>query len=146
MNTTDSSVWKGNASGVITARSFYKYLMHGESSMVGVSWSWVWKLWCSQKNRFFVWLVLHGRLVTNEYRVRIGIGSEDMCPSCSAHSETIQHMLRDCTNTRQIWHSLLPPDAIRNFFNQPFLPWLRYHATATDGLASFGHTLGDLPF
>lgn len=49
---------------------------------------------------FFVLLVSHGRIATNLYRSHIGITSNDMCSWCDQFSESILHLLRDCSHSR----------------------------------------------
>lgn len=128
LSSADSITWKRNATGLLTAHSFYKYLTQSAQLPDPDSWTWVWKLSCPQKIRVFVWLIMHGRLATNVYRARLGLASDDICPSCSIHSETIQHMLRDCPTARQVWESLISPTNATNFFSLPLVPWLKAQA------------------
>lgn len=52
----------------------------GEESWVG--WRKIWKLGVQQWFRVFVWLMTHGRLVTNVERRRRHIGASTVCGGC----------------------------------------------------------------
>lgn len=48
----DKMVWKGNAYGIMMARSLYQFLMANDESRTSRKWKWVWRLDCLQKVRF----------------------------------------------------------------------------------------------
>lgn len=50
----DQNIWKGNEDGIITAHSFYKYLMADDENRASRKWSWMWKIHCPQKSSFSV--------------------------------------------------------------------------------------------
>ncbi|MBA0809502.1 hypothetical protein Gohar_025151, partial [Gossypium harknessii] len=63
-----------------------------------------------QRVRFFLWLALKQRLLTNAERARRGLGIDGVCQVCGHGSEDIMHVLRDCPATRDIWNKLIPVD------------------------------------
>ena len=78
----DTLTWKGNAEGIVTAKSLYRFLIKQENTRVTRKWEWVWKLNCPQKIRFFVWLLLHERIPVNAYRSHISIPCNILCDRC----------------------------------------------------------------
>ena len=65
----------------------------------------------------FMWLVAHGRILTNYSRSRWGTGVSATCPCCGNVDETVLHVLRDCRSASQVWIRLVPSDWITNFFS-----------------------------
>lgn len=55
------------------------------------------------KCKFFIWLVLHDRCWTTERRKRHGLQDQDTCVLCIQESEMIDHLLVNCSFTREIW-------------------------------------------
>lgn len=95
MNVKDVCTWKGCTDGVPTTRSFFKFLSRDESNFSFSRWEWICKLYCPQKLRFFVWLLVHDRLPVNAYRKHIGSSDSDLCDHCGTYSETVLYMVRD---------------------------------------------------
>jgi hypothetical protein len=58
-------------------------------------WRRVWKLNVPERVRHFVRSLLHGRILTNNYRNKMGLGSA-MCDYCGTIVETELHVTRDC--------------------------------------------------
>lgn len=59
------------------------------------------------KCKFFIWLVLHERCWTAERCKRHGLQDDDTCVLCDQESETITHLLINCSYSRQVWFSAL---------------------------------------
>jgi len=53
------------------------------------------------KCKFFIWLVLHGRCWTAERRKRHNLQDDDTCILCSQESESITHLLLNCSFARE---------------------------------------------
>ena len=71
-------MWKGSANGVPTAKAFFNFInksIDEESNLE--EWMWIWKLGCTKKIRFLIWLIMRGKLLTNHYRAKIGITNSD---------------------------------------------------------------------
>jgi hypothetical protein len=67
------------------------------------NWSWIWKLEVSENTRFFVWLIIHGKIPNNSVRFNHHMTNDASCPRCGAAEETILHTLRDCPKAKRIW-------------------------------------------
>ncbi|PNX99260.1 hypothetical protein L195_g022524, partial [Trifolium pratense] len=86
----------------------------------------------------FVWLVKHGRLLTNERKHRMGLGS-DRCDYCSDRPETILHVLGDCALTRPLWISAVDTTAMRHqFFTSNLEDWIAINISCKGGTSSNG--------
>ncbi|MBA0628089.1 hypothetical protein Godav_022866, partial [Gossypium davidsonii] len=63
-----------------------------------------------QRIRFFIWLALKQRLLTNVERVRRGIGHDTTCGVCGHGFKDILYVIMDGSATRSIWDRLIPID------------------------------------
>lgn len=61
-----------------------------------------WKFLGLQRVRFFFWIALKQRLLTNAERARCGIAADPSCPMCGYESEDILHIIRDCTLAKEV--------------------------------------------
>ena len=101
----DRIVWKASKTGAFTLQSAIQ-LLQGVESDTAVKWSAIWKLRIPNRIRFFVWLLYHGRLLTNAERFRRSLSSTPQCDLCPGEVEDSQHLFRDCPHAQQIWSSL----------------------------------------
>jgi len=78
------------------------------------------------------WLVMHGSLPTNSFRVSRHLTSDTSCHRCGAAVESDLHTLRDCPRAISIWISVYPiyPN---NFYMQDCQLWFKHHATMEAG-------------
>ena len=61
------------------------------------------------KCKFFGWTVLHNRCWTAHLRYRHNLQDHDRCNLCDQGSETLDHLLVQCSFNRDVWHRLLNP-------------------------------------
>ncbi|KAK5776439.1 hypothetical protein PVK06_044398 [Gossypium arboreum] len=66
-------------------------------------WKTVWKIPGPQRVRFFFWIVLKQKLLTNVERVRRGLANDASYSICGHASENILHIIRDCTVAKEVW-------------------------------------------
>ncbi|CAN1147966.1 Putative ribonuclease H protein At1g65750, partial [Linum perenne] len=78
-------------------------ILRKSSSEAGVSWDKIWKWEGPFRVKSFLWLAIHGRLLTNSERVRRHLAASPACPRCEVASESICHTLRDCPSAAAIW-------------------------------------------
>lgn len=122
--TTDRLIWRGTKNGVMSSKSFFKFLTRGATSSGTHNWLIIWKLNCLPKIRVFVWLILHGHLPANAYRQHLGLADSDSCPRCHTSSETILHLLRDCPQSMAICRHLVPPRNWQEFTTSNIPDWI----------------------
>lgn len=96
MDKEDSWGWKMPKSGMFSIKSSYPLIDKGNVSTLSNLWDKIWKLWCPQRCISFLWLVKHGRLMTNKERCRRGF---TISPYCDYYGDTedILHVLLDCS-------------------------------------------------
>ena len=71
-----------------------------------IRWNAVWKLKLPNKLKYFVWLVLHNKILTNSQRLTICNIESALCEQCSNFKETTLHALRDCINFTKVWEGI----------------------------------------
>jgi hypothetical protein len=86
----DTRVCKENAMGIFSIAEMYHALCDFDIEGTGVVWQHIWKLKVPERVRAFIWLIKHGRLLTNERKNRMGLGT-DRCDYCGDLPETILH-------------------------------------------------------
>jgi hypothetical protein len=101
----DKLQWRWTASGNYTAKSCYLATFHG--STTSRSWKLIWKCWAPPRVKLFHWLADLDRCWTAERLARRGLPHHAVCPLCDQAIESIQHLLVECTFTRQIWHETI---------------------------------------
>ncbi|GKU95851.1 hypothetical protein SLEP1_g9158 [Rubroshorea leprosula] len=116
---TDSPFWHGSTTGDFTVSSAFAMLQSQRmASTVSVQWRWIWNIRCTERVKFFIWLLRKGRVLTNSVRFDRHMASSLMCPRCEQAIETPIHLLRDCYYSRLVWEvsDYLPS----NFFHLDF--------------------------
>jgi hypothetical protein len=98
-------------------------------------WTMIWRLKGPERVRAFVWLVKHGRLLTNERKHRMGLGS-DRCDYCFDCTETILHVLRDCTLIRPLWISAVDTAVRHQFFTSNLEDLIVINISCKGGISS----------
>ncbi|KAL4334394.1 hypothetical protein GQ457_07G013410 [Hibiscus cannabinus] len=79
--------------------------------------------------RYFLWLVVHGRILTNVERVRRHFSNDMRCGVCGLDVESIDHLFRKCPPAISLWSSLVRPGDLSAFLSMEFLDWLRFNLT-----------------
>ncbi|KAK4280376.1 hypothetical protein QN277_012007 [Acacia crassicarpa] len=115
--------WKHERNGEFGVKSAYRVLSENQEE-VAREWQWVWKLRTLPRCKAFMWLALHNKLLTNEVRVLRGMGGDGRCPWCGDDSESLIHVLRDCSETRKLWMLVGGPSLMSRFFQLERQPWL----------------------
>jgi hypothetical protein len=105
-NGNDKQICKENAGGNFSIAGMYHALCNYDLNNIDKVWKCIWRLKVPERVRTFVWMVKHGRLLTNERKHRMGLGSE-MCDFCRDHKDTTLHALRDCVLVRPLWLSVV---------------------------------------
>lgn len=112
----DTIGWRGTSTHQFIVKSAYNLLVRDQSTVDG-DWKMLWEWRGPHRIQTFMWLVAHGRILTNYRRSRWGTGVSATCPCCGNADETVLHVLRDCRPASQVWIRLVPSDWITNFFS-----------------------------
>jgi hypothetical protein len=97
-NYADLLIWEADIAGTYSTKNAYRWLLDMDDNRLShdTSWQWIWKLQVAENIRFFVWLIMHGRLQNNSTRFNKHMTNDASCPRRGAVEETIMHTLRDC--------------------------------------------------
>lgn len=97
--------------------------MKDRNGSMDVVWKMIWGWSGIKRIKFFLWLVAHGRLCTNDRRA-IWSGCNPMCSLCSNQVESILHVLRYCDHAYNVWDRVLPIQRRRDFFSVDIRCWI----------------------
>jgi hypothetical protein len=95
---------------------------HFDLHIINLVWLQIWRLKVPERVKSFVWLVKHDRLLTNDRKHIMGLGS-DRCEFCRDTVETTLHVLRDCKLVRTLWISLVDSSLRYQFFTCDLNDW-----------------------
>ncbi|KAF7806109.1 ribonuclease H [Senna tora] len=92
-----------------------------------VSWSKIWKWPVHERIRSFIWLIAHGKILTNSHRLHRKLTDNAMCPRCGREEETALHALRDCDSVADLWMRFLNPQRWNAFFSLDLCEWIEWN-------------------
>jgi len=101
----DRTIWRWTPDGSYSAKSAYTMLHAG--SIRFLSHNLMWKTWAPLKIKIFLWLAFRRQHWTGDRRLRHGLDAREECYLCEQGRETIDHILAQCSVTREIWHHAL---------------------------------------
>ncbi|KAJ8767189.1 hypothetical protein K2173_013586 [Erythroxylum novogranatense] len=113
----DLPIWRLTSNGNFSIKSAYGLLTRDCTQEEKDIWRVVWKWKGPERVKTFLWLLSHGKLLTNEVRLRRNLAPSASCPLCQDHTESILHAIRDCPKVREMWKSLVPRTAWEQFFS-----------------------------
>ncbi|PKI55072.1 hypothetical protein CRG98_024538 [Punica granatum] len=139
---SDRAVWKMSPTGGFSVKSTYELLVNGLLAEERFLCKLIWRWKGPQRVPGFVWLVGHGRLLTNELRFQRGISENGLCSICHTGLETTIHVLRDCDAAKMIWKQLVPRNLQHLFFSDDGEQWMiRNPSSSQSGLEGLSWAL-----
>ncbi|VVA38500.1 PREDICTED: ribonuclease [Prunus dulcis] len=119
----DSCIWQLTSNGEFSVKTAYLSLFTEETNY---TWNWdiIWKLQVPPKIKTFLWLLIHGKLLTNVQRVRRNLASNSNCPCCNGSMESLDHLFRRCSHAAKMWNSIGIPNQVAHSFSMDFKDWL----------------------
>ncbi|KAJ8898838.1 hypothetical protein K2173_008147 [Erythroxylum novogranatense] len=120
----DLPICRLTSNGNFSIKSAYGLLTKDFTKEEKDIWKVVWKWKGPQRVKTFLWLLSHGKLLTNEARLRRNLAPSASCPICQDHTESMLHAIRDCPKVREMWKSLVPRKVWEQFFSNPIDRWL----------------------
>ncbi|CAN1333062.1 Putative ribonuclease H protein At1g65750 [Linum perenne] len=100
----DEWVWGMEPNGLFSIKSAYKILLSRPDAHNQKVWHSCWKWKGPNRIRFFLWLAMQEKLLTNVERCRRHITTNDLCEHCRRSPESVTHVLRDCTFAAEVWN------------------------------------------
>ncbi|CAN1176559.1 Putative ribonuclease H protein At1g65750 [Linum perenne] len=133
----DVWVWGASSDGKFSIKSAYNLIHNQLESLAPDFWSSVWCWRGPNRIKFFLWLVIHGRLLTNVARQKRKMTDNASCPLCDNTEETIEHVLRDCRFATEVWRHVSDFDTSVSQWTLDAAAWLKHHL-CSDRSISFG--------
>ncbi|KAF7824834.1 uncharacterized protein G2W53_022978 [Senna tora] len=110
----DKWVWLGDAKGLFTVSTCYKYYMarhweeinllpHLQGRVGSGFWKHLWKAPVLPKYKAFLWRACLGILPTSAALARRGVEVEDKCIWCGSEEENAFHVLVECPVMQRFW-------------------------------------------
>jgi hypothetical protein len=94
--------WTGSPSGEYSAKSTYKMLCQGRTTVA--FYKLIWRSFAPLKCKIFCWLAFKHRLWTSDRRVRRGLHENpDACFTCLQGEDNVEHILAQCPYSRSVW-------------------------------------------
>lgn len=88
------------------------------------AWDFIWKLHLPPKIKTFIWLIGHGKILTNVQRERRNLTADPNCHRCKFLPETMEHMFKDCQHAQQVWNSIEIPPTMAHTFSLSLDVWV----------------------
>ncbi|KAK9939901.1 hypothetical protein M0R45_016581 [Rubus argutus] len=122
----DTQIWGETSNDIFYVKSAYT-IVSNSPCLINSPWKFIWKLEIPPKLKTFVWVLCHGKLLTNAQRVKRKFTLDDSCPICHQHQESLVHLFRDCPAVLHIWKTFSIPTSVSNTFHTNWFTWLKAH-------------------
>ncbi|KAE8718406.1 hypothetical protein F3Y22_tig00110013pilonHSYRG00110 [Hibiscus syriacus] len=120
----DTLGWRWEDNRHFSTRSAYCYLQDHSAMVSNSDWKFIWRKEVPQRFRVFLWLGRGQRLLTNLEQYRRHLTPSSLCQIYKMGEESVEHVLRSCPMTHNIWSALIPDNNWNAFMNLPFEAWL----------------------
>ena len=100
-NVEDTVVWSLSNDGVFSVKSVYDGQFRCTDNTAW-KWAFLWKLKLPPRVSHFLWILLHGKLLTNHHRALKGLTLDVTCMRCKEGCEDIEHVFRKCSTSIDI--------------------------------------------
>lgn len=111
----DLIYWQGNNKGKFSIKSAISIMKHETDSLDEECWDLIWKVPIQQRQRAFLWMACHDRLMDTSNRFKRKITDDPKCYICGHHTEHANHILRECPAATMVWQTLGGP-ITKDFF------------------------------
>ncbi|KAF7811652.1 reverse transcriptase [Senna tora] len=95
----------------------------GMGTTVNGNLSWVWKIQCHARLKFFFWKLGHDGIACNGILASRNIPTDGLCPLCAVDFESPYHLFVDCNVTKLVWQA--GANNFKAFALNDFFGWLR---------------------
>lgn len=123
----DTPVWGLTSNGKFSVKSAYNLIAGEIFKSREEEWDWIWKLKLPFKLIHFIWLVLHGKIMSNKMRFHRNLGGSPTCDRCNNGVEDVDHILRECSKAKLVWNCLCLNGEISAQWNLPMKEWLKFN-------------------
>jgi zinc-binding in reverse transcriptase len=99
----DSAIWMWESAGYYSIKSMYNFLCFGGvKTNLPTS---VWALKIPLKNKLFLWMVLHNKILTKDNLIKRGWSGDTSCAFCT-FKESVDHIFFNCTFITEFWDKI----------------------------------------
>jgi len=106
LNDLDDTIsWRWSADGKYSSSSAYK--IQFSTNFCKIKFNPIWKAKIEPKCRFFVWTLLHNKILTADNLQKRGWPCNHNCSLCSLSLETVAHLCKDCPFAVEVWSMIL---------------------------------------
>ncbi|XP_019200243.1 PREDICTED: uncharacterized protein LOC109193865 [Ipomoea nil] len=132
---SDEWGWGPGHRGHFSVKSAYDFITNSPVDAADTDWKRLWALRVPARVSMFLWLVKHGRILTNAERARRHLTSNDFCFRCAGKREDMDHIFRECPAARQIWSLSLHTQMVEKLRTLSWQEWftVNLHGAATHG-------------
>lgn len=124
-NMDDEVGWGLGTSGSFSLRTAYE-VSTPPSQQSGLSiWKTIWGLRVPHRISFFVWLVMHEKILTNVERGRRHLTTNTDCFSCACFQESCSHLFRHCKEVQGIWEAEIGAQTTQRLRHLDWAEWLQ---------------------
>nr|GMC74145.1 putative RNA-directed DNA polymerase [Ipomoea batatas] len=132
----DELFWEPEANRNFSVTLAYGLIQCDIESHNDKGWERLWQVKVPNNIFTFLWLVRHGRIMTNHERKRRGFIYYDQCQHCLTTTEDINHLLRYCPKAMEVWSKYALITAINQFWNIDFLTWFDLNVAGKGAFSS----------
>ncbi|KAJ8438489.1 hypothetical protein Cgig2_008976 [Carnegiea gigantea] len=97
----DEYIWVAHPSGNFKLKTAIAIIRNEHTAISHPMWKWTWKYAVPHRIQIFLWLILHGRLLTNATRFKRKMATHRYCEVCPTMAEDLEHVLRKCLRATQ---------------------------------------------
>ncbi|KAK2663118.1 hypothetical protein Ddye_001692 [Dipteronia dyeriana] len=105
LNKMDTAMWGLSNNGDFFVKSAHEGHFRYDDH-VPWKWNFIWKLKLPPIVLYFLWTLLHGKLLTNCHQATRGIISDITCLRCNESGEDVKHVFRGCSDSFGIWENI----------------------------------------
>ncbi|KAF7811664.1 putative ribonuclease H protein At1g65750 family [Senna tora] len=116
--------WRKTHDGNFSIRLAYDCLSPNLNTPRPTIWSKIWKWPVHERIRSFIWLITHGKILTNSHRRHRNLTDNATCSRCGREDETVLYALRDCDEVAELWMRFVAPQRWNTFFSLELGDWI----------------------
>lgn len=129
MEEDDAIGWRWDKSNVFSIRSAYDYIRAPVCNNWQFDWRNAWNLKVPMRICMLIWLMKHGRVMTNVERAKRGITTNIVCVCCAGHAEDNNNLFRSCKEAKPVWEVALGRDVRTRVDGLDWDDWLAANLT-----------------
>lgn len=113
---------------IVALKSAYK-VIHKQHNRPNESiWTKLWKWPLAEKVKFFLWQVVHGRVLTNSLGAKREFTNDLTCPFDCQSEESVMHIICDYEIPKSVWKCFICPNIISAFVSLDLQGWIWWNA------------------